>query len=69
MPPPKNDPRGKRSSSKARQRREEQLDLFPHDLRLAPATPPFGGARRAAPRNETGQMRVASGVLIQLGLR
>jgi hypothetical protein len=69
MPPPKNDPRGKRSSSKARQRREEQLDLFPRELRLVPATPSLGGARRMAPRNEIGQKRVASGALIQLGLR
>ncbi|HZF31971.1 MAG TPA: hypothetical protein VE907_22835 [Gammaproteobacteria bacterium] len=66
--PPKNGPRGKRSSSKARARREEQLDLFPQDHRLVPTTRPFRDARRAAPRNETGQKRVDSGVLTQLGL-
>lgn len=64
----KNHPR-KRSSTKARPRREEQLDLFPHDVRLLPVTPQLGGTRRAAPRNETAEKRIASGVLSQLALR
>ena len=65
----KNDSRGKRSSSKARQRREEQLDLFPDQSKLVPLTPQLGSERRAAPRNETSQKRIASGVLSQLALR
>ena len=65
----KNDSRGKRSSSKARPRREEQLDLFPDHRQLVPVTPQLGSERRAEPRNETSQKRVKSGVLSQLALR
>jgi hypothetical protein len=57
----KNDSRGKRSSSKARLRREEQLDLFPHDLKLAPAPGSLGGVRRTAPRNQTSRQRATGG--------
>ena len=68
MAPPKNGPRGKRSSAKARTRREEQLDLFPDHLRLAPAPPRLGAGRRGSPRNDDTRKRADSGVLIQLGL-
>jgi hypothetical protein len=68
MAPPKNSPRGKRSSAKARARREEQLDLFPQELRLAPAPPRSGSGRRGSSRNDDARKRVDSGVLIQLGL-
>jgi len=60
----KNYPRGKRSSSKARQRREEQLDLFPHDLTLAPAPGSLGGVRRTAARSQTSRQRAAGGAPI-----
>jgi hypothetical protein len=68
MAPPKNGPRGKRSSAKARARREEQLDLFPEQLQLAPAAARSGAGRRGSPRNDDARKRVDSGVLIQLGL-
>jgi hypothetical protein len=63
----KHDPRGKRSSSKPRPRREEQLDLFTHGLTLAPATSTLGGVQRARPNPTRGQ-RAAAGAPTRLVL-
>ena len=60
----KND-RGKRSSSKPRRRREEQLDLFPQDLKLA-AIAPLGAARRSVSRNDARPLRAAAPIPLVL---